>query len=328
MGENTTLRDSLDKYRPAIPMQRLIEELNSLYHRVEAAYYDQRHPEVYKQLPRYWAEMVAVAAEERPRQTWRVLNFGCGTGFEAMQVIQAMGVEKISSISCYDPVKEMVDLCAVNIGRLIKQSRFFTSLEELKNDRMKYDLLVTNSVLHHLYEPFDVIQSLLSELSSDALWLSGHEPSRRFYLNNECDRLYKSFRREYRWRKFLMFEPYLKRIKRVCHIDTNPSARTARMAFEKGLFSKKPPAELVQRIVDFHVPGSAEEALSGNGLDVEEMDQILAGVWQRIWTETYGFLGPYYEVKAPRKWRALCAATAKKFPLDGSNFCTVWKRVG
>ena len=49
-----------------------------------------------------------------------------------------------------------------------------------------FNVVLTNSVLHHLLDPVAAMQELEPLLSADAVWLCGHEPSRRFIDNPAC----------------------------------------------------------------------------------------------------------------------------------------------
>src|SRR5690348_14835994 len=97
----------LSPYEPQISLTSLVEDVNKIYHSFDAKHYDREHPEIHQQLPAIWAEMI----EQLPESSaWRVLDFGCGTGFEAEQVLKQLG-SKMEALVAYDPSPEMLAKC-------------------------------------------------------------------------------------------------------------------------------------------------------------------------------------------------------------------------
>jgi hypothetical protein len=79
-------------------------------------------------------------------------------------------------------------------------------------------------------------------------------------------------------------------------------------------------------LVDFYVAFSPEEALSGRGLDHEQLACDFVGAWTLSWVRSYGFMGEFYDGDLPGKWARLCRRLRTQYPLDGANFCAVWSR--
>ena len=315
-----------ERYEPQRPINDLIVELNRLYHDYEARTYDSYHPEINAQLQPIWQQMVQIASGLQPDKTFRVLDFGCGTGFEASQLLAHLQQGTITQLVCYDPSPQMLGRCRLRIGSLAPQASFTTELADIERPDNAFNLVITNSLLHHLPDPLQTIMGLVPWLAPGAIWLSGHEPSKRFYRNSDCDRTYKVYLAEKRWRKYLSPGRYYRRLKTV-PFGGSPARRTAIAAVNAGLFKKRPPASLIVRLVDFHVPSSAEETESGRGFDFESMQQTLADSWALRWIQTYSFMGPEYEGRLPRRWSRSCQNLAVRFPLDGANFCSVWQRL-
>lgn len=327
------LQDILKPYQPQLAINELIVEVNKLFHEFEAKDYDERHPEIHQQLPPIWEEIIGKVRNIAEESVWHILDFGCGTGFESEQIVRNIPQEKIAKLICYDPSPEMLAYCRKRIAPIFPMAIFTSDLNSISSDESHYNLLVTNSLLHHLPDPLNTINRLLPMLSPDAIWIAGHEPSSRFYKNAECLKIYNDFQQESKWRKFLSLKTYLSKLKKLVGlttnpVQTNPLKDTAEEAFHRGLFKKQPPILIIDRIVDFHVAHSFEEADSGRGFDFEIMQQYLIDQWQIIWVKTYSFMGSYYEGELSPKWSRLCSKISQKFPKDGANFSTVWKRIG
>src|ERR1051325_9333690 len=131
-------------YQPRVDMDTLIQEINRIYHAVDADNYDSDLIEIRQLWPALWAQML----EHLPqRKSWRVIDFGCGTGFAAEQVLRFLG-NKVTALMAYDPCERMLDKARKRLGA---DKRFIiTSNESNLLCRAPYDLLITNSVLHHL----------------------------------------------------------------------------------------------------------------------------------------------------------------------------------
>jgi len=316
----------LAPYQPQLPTEELVLEVNRLYHAVEAQDYDDRHPEVHGQLPPIWKEMADYAAKTAEVKEWRILDFGCGTGFEAEQLIRYLPQGSIAQLTCYDPSPEMLDRCRAKITPLFSDTVFVSDLSSQSDDQQPYNLLATNSLLHHLPNPLGTINHLLPQLTENVLWLAGHEPSSRFYKNAECARLYENFSQQKQWSRFLSVENYFTKAKQLVGLRSNPSKEAAKAAFHKGLFKQQPSPFVVGRLVDFHVAHSLEEASQGRGFDFKSMQQEFADSWQLEWVKTYSFMGSSYEQDLSSRWSDASREMAQKFPDDGANFCTVWRR--
>jgi SAM-dependent methyltransferase len=327
MNNDSFITGILEPYQPQLPIETLVQEVNKLYHAVEARDYDQRHPEVHQQLPAIWQEMIEKALGNSQSVTWDILDFGCGTGFESEQILNSIPCENISNLTCYDPSPEMLERCRAKISPLFPKATFTSDLSDILSQSISYNLLATNSLLHHLPDPLGTINTVLAKLTPDAIWLAGHEPSSRFYRNPECAEIYEAFLQERSWKKYLDMENYITRFKRLVGAEQDPATAAAKSAFQQGLFKQQPSALAINRIVDFHVAHSFEEASKGRGFDFELMQKDFSSTWQLHWVKSYSFMGGFYDGDLSKKWQRKSQDIAHRFPLDGSNFCMVWRRV-
>lgn len=123
---------------------------------------------------------------------WRILDFGCGTGFASEQILRHLPAEQIASLVCYDLSSEMIDRCREKIAPRLPTAQFTSDAASLESGE-PFDLLLTNSLLHHLPDPQATLRQLTDRLALDALWLAGHEPSSRFYKNPDCLKLFRRY---------------------------------------------------------------------------------------------------------------------------------------
>ena len=309
----------LAPYQPRLPLRSLVEEINRIYHYFDAAKYDAEHVEIRLLWPGLWAEMMRQLPE---RDVWRVLDFGCGTGFATEQVVQNLS-SRLNGVVAFDPSRQMLQR---GKDRLQNPKIIFTDDMNAVEERGPYNLLVTNSVLHHLPDVEETLSKLQTFLSGDVYWLSGNEPSALFYKNPHCVHLFKEYEAYQERKKWLQPSAYVAKLKHTFGVDS--FSKTSRVALERGLFALRPSASVISRLVDFHVHHVADDAGAGRGFDLTMMQSAFKVHWRLRWTRTYSYLGPFNELRAPRKWREQARLLQARFPQDGANFCSVWSRVG
>lgn len=320
---NVTFVESLaQEYDPQLPIDQLVVEMNRIFHRFEADIYDNKHPEISEQLPSIWKEMSKKVTEYFGSKALRILDFGCGTGFEAQQLLQSIPVSSVAALTCYDPSAEMLERCCTKIAPLYHKAVFCSSLEEVLASNEPHTLLLTNSVLHHLPDVASTIGNLLPFLSPDAMWLAGHEPSLHFYKNGECVANLEAYLKERRTSSL-----YSRLIKRIFYRKSNLYIKIAQEVVRAGLFKRQPSALVIDRIVDFHVAHSIKEISIGRGFDFSVLQQDFQDSWKLAWIKTYAFMGPFYEGDLKGRWAASCQELARRFPQDGANFCMIWQRI-
>jgi SAM-dependent methyltransferase len=320
------LRAILAPYGPRLPVAELSAELNKIYHSYEAPLFNRRHPDITRQAPRYWAMMAGVVGQCR-QGGWSVLDFGCGTGFEAEQVLRHLPHGRIAALTCYDPSPEMLGECRVRIEPLFPAARFTSNLEDLLSPGPAvFDTLCTNAMLHHVADVLGTIRMLQPILTPDAVWLMGHEPSARYFRNPEAMRVLAAYERDKDRHKYLQPRRYARRLKRLIDSPPHPALSAAREATRRGLFAIEPPTNVIAHLVDIGSPFAEEEGLRGRGFDLDAMQAAFGGIWKIVWRTSYSFMGTYYEGSLPRRWRQACRDLQDRFPDDGAQCCAVWQR--
>ena len=268
-----------------------MEEVNKIFHSFGAIDYDRGIQNIPRLSP-IWIEMIAQLPHT---SSWNVLDFGCGTGFEADLLLSRIG-DKVAKFTAYDPSVEMITICKNRLQKY-HQVAFCSGIEEVRS-RGPFDLLLTNSLLHHLPNIVDTVGSLLPNLSNNAVWLAGHEPSARFYRNDECLKLLEEYRHIRKFAKWFSLSNYATKLRLL--LRDNPLNATADVAYKRGLFLKRPNPAVIDRIVDFHVPHSAADVTNGHGLDIEKIQTWLPRDWILQWSKTYASSGPVPYSRAPK----------------------------
>ena len=319
------MTELLVPFEPQVRVEELADQLNRFFHAREASVYDKQHPEIFDQLQPVWNHMLDVGLP-KGGQRLRVLDFGCGTGFEARMLLDNDSRHQIGELVCYDLSPEMVAQCWENLGTREIPIRFVSDFDELMKEREPFDVLVTNALLHHLPDPLGVIERLEPILGKDAVWLSGHEPSSRYYKNDQCHEVFDDYQRRHKYERMFSPSRYIGALRRMFNPDDDPAEGAARAAYKAGLVKKPLTRAVVYRLVDFHVPHTPEEAEAGRGLDFTQMEKDSQGHWKLEWKTSYNFMGPIMEDDLPKKWRSRCRLLKERFPDDGASFCAVWSR--
>jgi SAM-dependent methyltransferase len=304
------------------PVRDFVHQVSNAYHMLESSSYDSVHAE-FTETEGVWRKCLDRLEPLLP-ESIRVLDLGAGTGFASAQVLRWLG-GKVSSLTCQDLSPEMLETCERKLQSLADgrgiELRFRAGLHEsLVASRETYDLILTNSVLHHLLGLRTFFDSVRILLKPGGVYVAGHEPCAEFYGNASLYRWTKVYRQWRRIRRLFHSETYLRRIKLAPEMK-GIEERTNDELVRSGAISSALPPGVVRQLVDIHVPPASEHTpfwgepgFSPNGL-----------------RETYFpeaevvFLETYHHIKDARVhmgavWRRIDAFLARKYPHCGANF--------
>lgn len=163
---------------------------NEIVYDVKAATYDQDHPEVVEGDKRWWQTMVRKHLGGG-RQLF-ILDFGCGTGFVG-EVFLRLGLN-FEKFVCFDISENSLEKAREKLGH---ESRFafLSDMEELRATGISFDAITLNSVLHHLFRPMEIVETLGLMLKEEGLVIGAHEPNRAFFKSPTCKMLGELYKR-------------------------------------------------------------------------------------------------------------------------------------
>jgi SAM-dependent methyltransferase len=316
------------KCQPSVPLPELVWELNLLYHEIEADHYDGIHDEIWQQELPVFRELVGRAGQGLKGAPVSLLDYGCGTGFACSQAVEVLGPSSVHELVCVDPSRSMLERSRQRLSGLIPSARYISEVEAFRANQEwlgRFDILLTNSVLHHIYEWSTVLRELLRFLKPGGHYLMGHEPSSRYYANPECQRQYNAFLREHRWRRLLVPGNWTRFVRRRLGMEFDLLRDTAAAAARAGLTVTPLPARVVGELVDYHVPhpggARATEGLNFEGIASDPKWGLAIEA-----VRTYAFIGGLSERTLPRKWRRVAERLSRQYPLDGACFSALWKK--
>ena len=71
---------------------------------------------------KYQAEMDFMIAKMNLQHGHTILDYGCGTGFEARELLEGLPRDSIGELVCFDPSREMLRLCQMRISPIFPKS--------------------------------------------------------------------------------------------------------------------------------------------------------------------------------------------------------------
>lgn len=168
---------------------KLVLKVNEIYHDIEEAEYEHRHPEIFIFEQERWKR---IGEEVLPKFPKTILDMGTGTGFVPLQIGSYLsGNDKMI---CADISEKILSVCRKNIENKSLSPQFsFLKLDGSKIDLpdKSIDIITLNSVLHHLPDLENFFEEANRLLKPGGLLVIVHEPNSSFYKNKKLVLYYK-----------------------------------------------------------------------------------------------------------------------------------------
>jgi ubiquinone/menaquinone biosynthesis C-methylase UbiE len=307
----------------------LVLAVNRAFHGVEAAFYAEHHPEIYAEKERRrWQRMLAPAETLFSRGPLRALDMGVGAGFASLMVLQRLAGG--SELVCVDLSSEMLRHAreATSGSRPdVKKTFICSPVEDLALEAGSVDLVVVNSVLHHLYDAEGQLAAFERWLRVGGRILISHEPN----IAHANDPVVRTFRRAYSSaRRALRLPGQLAR--RVVGGGSTDSRgmsafqdAVAERLVDDGVFTPDtlPPWREISRLCDWQSATAAGGLDRDRGFDVGRLASGPLSGCRLVASDTYDFLGKESPGAAGR---LLEAALHAMRPRSGSLFMSHWEK--
>lgn len=314
---------------------RLVTRLNEIYHDLENAGYDGKHPDIEEEEAPRWRRFGS-AALRRERGPWSVLDVGTGTGFVPLMLKESLRAG--DRLLCADLSAAMLAACAANLARAgLPCAADFLKLDgtSLPVAAASQDLITVNAVLHHLAEPERLCGEIDRALRPGGRVLIGHEPNRphydRAFLRANIRLLmpladFKLFAYETILRLGL-FEALRRPLGRcVPELDRHNrlvDGVNARLLAEGAIAAPLGAAEM-SSLLDANSP-TAGGLRPGRGFSLEALQGYFPGYALEAW-ETYKHLDKIHVPARRRLLRRYEAWLARRFPGHGSSLFAVLRK--
>jgi hypothetical protein len=260
---------------------------------------------------RAWSDFVALLLHAGLRLGARVLCVGCGEALAGRSSVYASAVV-LENYPWAEP-----DLFDIDPGGW-------------NFDAGPYECIVSHSLLHFVYDPFPVCESIYRLVAPGGVYIMANEPNARFWSNGAClqelHRVDREEARRRRWRRYAEPARYLSRLIRAIAPEPKPGAVAGinRMLRERLRLRGDLTFKEIVRIADPHQPdrNPGEFAYGTNGLD---WTNLSAG-FQLESVRTSGYVMRDNPMRVPARWCETDARMAARFPLDGCSFSALWRK--
>ncbi len=312
-----------------LPIEKFIEHVSNTYHKYESDYYDKNQKSLLDSIP-YWIKAFSyININLSKNDLIKVLDYGCGTGFATLQLINSELIDKCVEICCFDPSSDMLEKCKKNVeitshGSKVKYISDSNAIHE-KLKLRQYDLIMTNSLLHHIPDPLGIVNLFINSLNSKRFYICGHEPNKSFYFNDVLLNQTKNFRRFKRIYKRLGYQYIMKKFGFKKGLDIIHATNNDLIVV--GIISRPLPANYLVKLIDIHVPiGLSKNQYWGElgfsrklFLNSKKNKQISIPLYY-----TYSHIKDSF-VNEFRYWRKKIKKLAFQYPDDGADFLAVIK---
>lgn len=159
----------------------LVLRVNELYHDLEGADYAHIHPEIFEAEWRRWDALLRRFVTPMSRPV-RCIDVGCGTGFVSEQLLPRL--RGSDSLVCADISEAMLDVCRKKFAgneRNVAVETLKLHNESIGLPNASVDVVVLNSVLHHIPDSRLFLTELARILKPGGIVMIGHEPNARFW---------------------------------------------------------------------------------------------------------------------------------------------------
>jgi SAM-dependent methyltransferase len=159
----------------------LVLRVNELFHDMEGAAYADVHPEIFDAELERWDALLAKRLADLPRPL-RCVDVGCGTGFVSERLFAHLRAG--DSLVLADISDVMLGICRDRFAtndKGVTVTTFKMSDETLALPDASADVVLLNSVLHHVPDASKFLAELTRVLAPGGVLMIGHEPNIRFW---------------------------------------------------------------------------------------------------------------------------------------------------
>jgi SAM-dependent methyltransferase len=321
------IAERLQPYTVKGSVPEFIESVSNVYHRFESDVYDASQVSL-RDSEKSWQKALHAIQPELPGKL-RLLDYGAGTGFATLQVLNSSLGPFISEVVCFDLSPAMIKICSEKMNSYPDVTFTFladvSGRQELENQQ-PFNLVVTNAFLHHLLDVEGFLKQVRQYVAASGFYMAGHEPNYNFYVNEELVQVTRAFQRYKRIRQRLTLRYWLLKagIKK-----SNPDLATLvnQELLRSGLSEQSIPANLLHKLVDIHVPFgiSTDQPWGEIGFKDSTVAQWLGSDFE--WKGTY----TYSHIKdglANRDWywKKRLPHLEATYPLDGADALMVFRK--
>lgn len=328
---NTTLdkiKASLQEQHIDRDVQEFIEVVSNIYHQYEASVYDAS--QISLSNSRWSWQMALNTIQPAFDKSIRLLDYGAGTGFATLQVLQSPLGASVKEVVCYDLSPAMIDICREKMKPFSHIAFTFLSDIDGRNklaEQKPFDLVVTNALLHHVLDVNALLQTVGKWVAPSGYYIAGHEPNYNFYINEVLVNATRKFQRYKRLRQRLTVRYWLHKtgIRKSFH---DLVALTNQELMERKLITSPIPRTHLHKLVDIHVPFgiSVDQPWGEIGFQDSRLVQWLGDDFSMMGIYTYSHIKDGL-ADHDMFWKKRLKLLREKYPNDGADALMIFKRM-
>jgi 2-polyprenyl-3-methyl-5-hydroxy-6-metoxy-1,4-benzoquinol methylase len=304
-----------------------IETVSNIYHHYESAVYDTSQVSLNDSIWSWQAALKSIQPDTG--SNLRLLDYGAGTGFATLQVLQSSLGPSIKEVVCYDLSPAMMEICKEKMKAFPSVSFLFlsdTAGREKLSEQKPFDLVVTNALLHHLLEVENFIHNVRQWVAPSGYYIAGHEPNYNFYYNTKLVNATKKFQQYKRIKQRLTLKYWLHKtgIKKSFH---DLVTLTNNELMKRKLIRTPIQRNYLHKLVDIHVPFgiSTDQPWGEIGFKDEKLAHWLGSDFVMTGIFTYSHIKDGL-ANHDWIWKRRLERLRKAFPNDGADALMIFKR--
>jgi len=321
-----------NNYLLNLPIKKFVSIVSNYYHEIESKEYDKLHKTMFKESSKYWNSIINNNINQF-EDNIILLDYGCGTGFATKKILTSKLSSRITKVVCYDLSAHMIEECKKNILSISTNNDieflFLSGDEGLKRIKnLKYNVVVTNALLHHLLDLEEFFYFLDIILSNEGVYIAGHEPNTNYYNNHQLIKVTKRFQKYKRITSKFSINYILQKLNLKKSGFKNIINDTNNKLLEEKLISKKIANDVLPKLVDIHVPIGIDKVQfwGESGFTPKLITKKYCSGLKEIDFQSYFHIKDY-KASENKFWKRKMKDLEKKFPVDGADCIMLFKKV-
>jgi 2-polyprenyl-3-methyl-5-hydroxy-6-metoxy-1,4-benzoquinol methylase len=302
-------------------------EVNTVFHDMEARWYDQLHQSMWDSLPRQMQALAGdvLKCENLPNRELTLLDIGCGTGLATELLLGTELGHRISTICGVDTSPEMLRRYQKRAQRWrVRRAVFTSDLGQLAAPQ-DYDLIVTCSVLHHIPDLAAFLRHTTRLLRAGGFFLHLQDPNGDYLNDPELrERELDLKSREGSAPRHRRTSLVTRAVSRAWHgFRVNPVAdytrQTNKALMRKGILKTPLSALDLWTITDVHI-------YNNRGISIRSMAADYLSGYNLVRSRSYAFFGKLWS-ELTDDFRLKEDELQKQFAPNGRNISAVWRLI-
>lgn len=296
--------------------------INVIFHDIESRYYDVLHAEMWNSLQVVFSELLNPLKQKIGDKKIKVLDIGCGTGLSSQLLINTKLGQNISDITFLDTSKMMLEQCKKRFCNIKVKTNFIEG--DISNIKTKYDLVITNSVLHHIPDLKLFLAKVKSTVETGGYFFHAHDPNGASVQTEIYKKRIMEYQSAIKKQKTNILSKVYFKLKRLINNNTTPNyiEEVNLKLINEGIIREKLTPHEIWSVTDIHVEDLPYS--TNNGILISKIKEILYD-FKLINSQSYTFFGIMLSELKLKKYVLLEKKFFYEKDIFGRNIAALWK---